>query len=94
MRIIADALFYLNEDIKHWFVPQFEIETSFDVLVHGTVCRNFNVPSSSLGHLDMIPTFFDEWTHPKPLPKPIAANLLNELSFKVLQRIEKVSACI
>ena len=35
MRVVADAMFYLNEDIKQWHVPQFELLTSFSILVEG-----------------------------------------------------------
>lgn len=35
MRMVADALFYLSEDIKVWNVPQFEVLTSLQVLTEG-----------------------------------------------------------
>lgn len=36
MRMVADALFYLSEEIKVWNVPQFELLTSLQVLTKGT----------------------------------------------------------
>ena len=35
IRVVADAMFYLNEDIKLWNVPPFDVLTSFYALVEG-----------------------------------------------------------
>lgn len=37
MQVVADALFYLNEDIKLWRIPQFEVLTSVSSLITGVI---------------------------------------------------------
>jgi len=41
MKTVADAMFYLNEDIRQCNVPQFEIMTGFHLLVKGNVTSLF-----------------------------------------------------